>query len=616
MKYIVYLLFVISCGSPLTLVAQTDSIQVLDAVVLSDTKLKQYASGFKITKLNDSTITKNAVSLTGLLAFNSNIYFKENGFGMVSSPSFRGTNASQTAVIWNGININSQLNGQTDFNTINSAQFNDVTIRSGGGSVQYGSGSIGGTVHLNNKLAFYNHFDNDIRVSYGSFDTKNITYSSDFGKDKWSGNLGISYVDSENDYRFLGTDLRNTNGAFHNFNVNANFGLLMSDRDVLKLYHQSFVSDRELSSSLVVPSQSSYEDENFRTMLEWSHLSKVITSQFKVAHLQELFRYFDNKDLPGYSFGKVNTLILKHNFDLRLSETLNVKSILEYNDIEGEGSSFANTDRRVFSVTALLKHQLTEKLTYGVNLRKDMTSDFESPFVFSLDALYQVSQVYALKLNGSKNFRTPTFNDLYWQPGGNLDLVPESSYQIDFGQEFDYKFVTLKLNAFYIITDDLIQWQPNNTGLWSPANIAEVENYGLESELILQKTFGKNHLQLNTNYSYTVSEDSSTKKQLVYVPFHKGNMNLAYSFKSFSMFYQHLFNGDVFITDDNLTGRNFSLNAFDVANIGFDYKIWNAISHTINLGFRINNLYNEIYQNVASRPMPNRNFNIQIHYKF
>lgn len=616
MKYIVYLLFAISFGLPITLLAQTDSIQVLDAVILSDTKLKQYASGFKITKLNDSTIAKNATSLTGLLAFNSNIYFKENGFGMVSSPSFRGTNASQTAVIWNGININSQLNGQTDFNTINTSQFNDVTIRSGGGSVQYGSGSIGGTVHLNNKLAFYRHFENDLRLSYGSFDTKNITYGSGFGTNKWSGNVAISYVESENDYRFLGTDLSNTNGAFHNFNVNANFGLFISERDVLKLYHQSFVSDRELSSTLVAPSRSKYEDENFRTMLEWSHLSNRTTSKFKVAHLQELFHYFQDKNQPNYSYGKVNTLIVQHNFNMRLSEAVNVQSVLEYNYIEGDGSSFANSDRRVFSATALLNHKLTEKLTYGVNLRKDVTSDFKNPFVFSLDSRYDVSQHYTLKINGSKNFRIPTFNDLYWQPGGNLDLVPESSYQIDFGQEFNYRFLNLKLNAFYIITDDLIQWQPDNTGLWSPLNIAEVENYGIESELTLQKQFSQHHFQLNTNYSYTMSEDTATKKQLIYVPFHKGNMNLAYSFKSFSMFYQHLFNGDVFITDDNLTGRLYSLNTFDVANIGFNYKILRTKTNTLDLGLRINNLYNEIYQNVASRPMPNRNFNIRIHYKF
>ncbi|WP_458625918.1 TonB-dependent receptor [Winogradskyella sp. PC D3.3] len=116
---------------------------------------------------------------------------------MVSSPSFRGTNASQTAVIRNGISINSQLTGQTDFNTINTTNFKSVVIRSGGGSVQYGSGAIGGSIHLNNTLSFSPHFDNTVTLSYGSYDTKNLSYLSSYAKDKWSFNIGLNYIDSD-----------------------------------------------------------------------------------------------------------------------------------------------------------------------------------------------------------------------------------------------------------------------------------------------------------------------------------------------------------------------------------------------------------------------------------
>ncbi|MFT6838416.1 MAG: vitamin B12 transporter, partial [Sediminicola sp.] len=85
---------------------QQDSVIVLDEVILSDAKLRHFSKGLKVQVLTDSTISRSGPSLTNLLQFNSNIYFKENGYGMVSSASFRGTNASQTAVIWNGININ------------------------------------------------------------------------------------------------------------------------------------------------------------------------------------------------------------------------------------------------------------------------------------------------------------------------------------------------------------------------------------------------------------------------------------------------------------------------------------------------------------------------------
>jgi len=589
---------------------QVDSIQKLDEVVLSDSKLKNYAAGVKIETLSDSVLTKNPQSLTRILSFNSNIYFKENGFGMVSSPSFRGTNASQTAVIWNGININSQLNGQTDFNTVNTTNYSSIAIRSGGGSVQYGSGSIGGSVHLNNKLEFYSHFKNRMSVSYGSFDTKEVNYTTSYGNERFSGNLGINYIDSKNDYRFLGTDQVNENGEFNNYNINANLGYFISDKDVLKLYHQSFKSDRNLSGTLVARSKSRYEDENYRTMLEWSRVANRYTSKLKVAHLQEFFRYFENKDSENYSFGKVNTYLINHSFNYRISDALQFKTIVDFNSFEGSGSSFGKPKRTAVSATALLNHKPTEALNYGVNIRKDFTSDFTSPFVFSIDAAYQLTKYYTLQLNGSKNYRVPTFNDLYWQPGGNLDLVPESSYQLDFGQQFSFNNTGVKINGYYINTTDLILWRPNNSGTWSPINIAKTESYGVELELNSHYQIKNHNFNLIGRYSYTVSEDSRTKEQLVYVPFHKGNVSLAYNYKNFSMYYQHLFNGEVFKIDRK------KLPTYDIGNIGVGYVFNKSGKINYQLDFRVNNIYNRYYENVALRPMPNRNYTLQTTIKF
>src|SRR5690554_1921987 len=152
MKRLLYILLVLGIGNFNVVQAQLDSIQKLDEVILSDVKLKRYASGFKVTVLKDSVLTKSPWSLTDLLRYNSNIYFKENGYGMVSSPSFRGTNASQTAVVWNGININSIFTGLTDFNSISPMNYDEISIRSGGGGVLYGSGAVGGSVHLNDNF--------------------------------------------------------------------------------------------------------------------------------------------------------------------------------------------------------------------------------------------------------------------------------------------------------------------------------------------------------------------------------------------------------------------------------------------------------------------------------
>nr|MDQ8213632.1 TonB-dependent receptor [Mariniflexile sp. KMM 9835] len=72
-------------------------------------------------------------------------------------------------------------------------------------------------------------------------------------------------------------------------------------------------------------------------------------SSFKVAYLKEHFEYYQNKDSEFFSFGKVNTLVLKYILDFNLSKTLFVKSILDYNYFQGEGSSFGEPNRNAFS---------------------------------------------------------------------------------------------------------------------------------------------------------------------------------------------------------------------------------------------------------------------------
>ncbi|MEE2801240.1 MAG: Plug domain-containing protein, partial [Bacteroidota bacterium] len=145
----------------------------LDTIVLNaDRLLVPFSKTQTTTTLTDSISKRQSALLTDLLRFNSTIFFKENSRGGVSSPSFRGTTAQQTAVIWNGININSQLNGQTDFNTLNTRNFEEITVRYGGGSVIYGSGAIGGTIHLNDKIEFKNQFSNELFGNIGSFNTQ------------------------------------------------------------------------------------------------------------------------------------------------------------------------------------------------------------------------------------------------------------------------------------------------------------------------------------------------------------------------------------------------------------------------------------------------------------
>ncbi|WP_405606191.1 TonB-dependent receptor plug domain-containing protein [Polaribacter sp. Asnod1-A03] len=611
MKLKQVLFFVLLFFAVCNLKAQKDSATIkLDEFSLSILKVKDFSKGYSSILISDSLVTKNIQSLTDILRFNSFIYFKENGLGMVSSPSFRGTNASQTAVIWNGININSQLNGQTDFNIVSANSYDNITVRSGGGSVLFGSGAIGGTVHLNNKITFKKALKNNLLLKYGSFNTQHVSY--DFVKSDAKNyiNIGLGYNASDNDYKYLNSSLINENGAFYNYNFDVNYGHKIDAKNQLKLYSTAFFAKRDLSRTLNAPSNDAYKDISLKNLLEWNYfLSKkeIITS--RISYLFDEFKYYDNKEnLDNFSVGNTKRKIAQVDYNNRLSRKIKINGILGFESAKAEGTSFLTHERNIFSAVFSLNHQLTNRLSYGVQFRKELQNQFDVPLLYSLGIEQKVNKNYTVSFNTSKNFRIPTFNDLYWNPGGNPDLKSENSYQFEIGNSINYRKFHFQVNGFYIKSSDLIQWKPNEFGVWSPININATRNVGLEFSTNYKTVFNDHSLAINLNYSYTDAKDLETDKQLIYVPKNRANILVDYAYTNFSMYYQMLINDKVTFLVDTIP-------AYTVSNVGFNYQFSN-IKNKPNIGFKINNIYNSYYQNTLNRPMPGINFQLTTNLNF
>ena len=590
--------------------AQRDTIYKLDEVLISDVQLKNYSDSQSVITLNDSVIANNKASLTSLLNYNSVIYFKENGLGMVSSPSFRGTTASQTAVIWNGININSQLNGQTDFNSLSGQNFNSVVVRAGGGSAIYGSSAIGGSVHLNSNLSYAKRFENRIRLDYGSFNTLGVNYNLQVAEEKFSTQVSFSRNSSDNDYPYLNTDKKNENGQFENTTFNVNFGLKLDAKNSLQFYSYLFDGDRHFSGTLVAPSKSKYVDLNTRNLVEWVGTYHYFISKVKTAFLSEKYQYFENASTSNFSYGEAKTFIAKYDLSYKINSKTELNSVLDYTKTKGDGSDIGENDRQIASGVVLLKQQLFSKFLCEVAVRKEYSNVYESPLLFSVGTNYKPFSFYQLKLNASKNYRIPTFNDLYWQGSGNPDLQPESSYQLEIGNAFTFNTVNFSITNYYIKIKDLIQWAPGMDGNWRPNNIGKVSTYGAEALLNYSKKIAKNQFDFTATYAYTVSEDKVKEKQLIYVPYHKFTASLAYSYADFSAHYQYLYNGEVFTSSDNY----YSLDDYWVSNVGIDYRLGKKKS--LQLGFDVLNVFNKSYQSVSMRPMPGRNYTINLIFNF
>lgn len=584
------------------LYAQNDTLFKLDEVVVTEYKLKKYSKGYRVSIITDTLIAGDKNSLTHVLQFNTPIYFKEYGNGMLSSPSFRGTSAAHTAVLWNGININSQLNGQTDFNTIAINNFNTVDVRSGGGSVLFGSGAIGGSIHLNNTVTFKKKNENILQLTAASYNTYNTNIAATRATTQTFINLGIHYLTAENNYPYLNSTLKNDNAAYNRNAFNGTFGIKINHRNWLKLYSVTTINNRNIARSLNAPSKSKLKNNTYRNLVEWNSFfnnGKALTS--RIAFLGEDYQYYENKFSDAYSKNQSRTFITNIDYQQKISDRLEINTLLNYESVYGKGDNINNKFREVLSVVGVLNHSPLKRISYSAQIRKEFSSAYKIPLLYSLGTEIRLAKFYTLLLNVSKNFRVPTFNDLYWNGSGNLNLQPEKSYQFEIGNQFTFKNLSLSCSGFYIKSNNLIQWTPDINGIWKPDNIGNTKHYGLETKLNIYKKFGKHFIRLHSNYSLTIAKDLEKNQNIIYVPKHKINALLDYRKGKFSSHYQFLFNGKVNVLSNKLP-------AYMVTNFGIDYQLYSSVK----LGLKVNNLFNTAYQNYQYYPMPPRNYQIQI----
>ncbi|TDE03216.1 TonB-dependent receptor plug domain-containing protein [Flavobacterium hiemivividum] len=594
------------------LLAQNKPAIPLNEVVVSDSQLKNFSSSQSVQNLNDSIISKNQPSLTSLLNYNTVIYFKENGLGMVSSPSFRGTTAQQTAVVWNGININSQLLGQTDFNTVSTRGYNSIAVKAGGGSVVYGSGAIGGTIHLNNDLKFKKTFKNTVEVYYGAFNSLSAIYAITAAAKKWSTNASFTRNSSDNDFKFIGKEGKNTNGEFYNSSLSTAIGYKVNANNSIKFYSEIYDGERHFSLTSPNSVKTKYQDYNTRNLLTWSSNIGRSVSNFKLAYITEHYKYFEDIENEGFTSGGVKSFIAKHDFVYEFAPTISLNTILDYNKTDGLGSGIGNSSRQVGGVSVLLKQNLSKHWNYELSARKEISDVYKSPVLFSAGSTFDFYKFYQLKFNISRNYRVPTFNDLYWEGSGNLNLRPENSYQAEVENQFQYKDFRLTAAVYTSKIDDMIRWLPTNSGNWSPVNTDKVSIYGAEALLGWNKSFNGHAFDFSSTYSYTVSLDDKNNKQLFYVPYHKLTASASYSYKRFNAYYQFLFTGEVFTTSDN--DPKYILSDYNVSNLGLDYNF--SKKDVIKIGFKVANLWNEKYESLPSRMMPGRNLTLYLNLNF
>lgn len=624
MKYKhLFFLLVVGFNCAQCIVAQKSRIHNLDSVVvIADKRFKKNSISYKVLSIQDSTITNNIESFSYMLRLNTALYLRESGYGGISTVNFRGTGSSNTAVTWNGININSVNNGQTDFNSYAVGLYDNIYVRSGGGSTEFGSGAIGGTISLENALFFSNQkkITNQIISDFGSFTTVNFLYKFQYKSSRFSMDFGVSKNMSKNDFPIKGTDFKNSNGNYLNYEGQLSMGYKFSNHFNVKYYNVYSFADRFLSGELPNPTTANdkYEDLLKRDLVKITYQKNKVQVESKLAYLHQKFTFFDDKNGDPLSFGISTRYFGDIHLDYSIFTGATLSGRVKYESIFVETNQIARKEITAVSQSLIFNHFVNRLLSYNIKVRKDYNSDFEVPFTFASGFKFMPLQNFFVRANISKNFRVPTFNDLFWPNQGNLNLIPETSLQGEIGLGYQNKKFLVDVAYFNINLKNRITWLPggdsSRPSIWVPVNLEETKNTGLEVLSKFVSDFFDNPLTINLNYTHTNAKNKATNKFLPFVPKQIINTSISYSLKKVSFFLQGAYNSSIFTTQSNST--EFTNNAFYVINLGGNYHINLKNKDSLKLGMKINNVLNHNYNIVQNRPMPGINYHLNINYKF
>lgn len=610
-------------GPPVPDKEVVDTAVTLKEVVIQN-RLQRYSRELSVQPIFTKDIKDYAqAQLDQLLASQGGIVVNTYGPGGVSSASIRGLGADHTAVLWNGFNIQSPMDGGVNLAILPTSFFDQVSIQYGGNGALFGSGALGGVIHLESKPDTAQGINFSLLQTYGSFGKWFTGANVSAGFKRISSQTRVFYTEAKNDFLFHNTakigkpyeHQVNANSASTGVMQNLAYRIKPNQSIVASVWYQNNFS-RPQPMMGAYTNHESLKWTSLRNALVWNAVAGKFTTTVKGGYFYDQNIY----DNPGveHSNHKFYVLTSEAEGTYDLGKVGSIETGLIYINEQAKSTNYAGRPTRDRGAGRMAYRFNTHYLEGFASIREEIVSSEQNPFTWSAGVRVKPMKSIALRASISKIYRLPTFNELFWSSWGNPDLQPEKGYSSDAGLEVNtllnrttFRFV---VNGFNSHVDDWIIWMPVAGGKWSPMNINKVWSRGGEMQLSVSHRMGKLNVGGEGAFSYnvTTSNSGATKgNQLPYVPKYSGTSSLFAEYSGFRIKYSQHFSGRRFINDANVD----YVDAYTVASLMVE-KEFRKHDFNFRSFVRIDDIWNTEYQVMNNYPMPLRYFELGIGINF
>ncbi len=623
--------------------------------------------GIQQSDIDSAALKQNiALSVADVLSYNSNLFVKQYGRATLATVSFRGTGPSHTQVTWNGMRLSNPMLGMADFSMIPSYFIDNAAIAHGTSALGQTGGALGGAVMLSTRPAANDGFDLQYVQGVGMYHTFDEFLRLGWGNSRWQLSTRAVHQSSRNDYPYRNRDKReniydddhniiatyhprerNRSGAFadlhllqeayHTTRGGDRLGLTAwytSSRRELPLLTTDYADDTDFENR--------QREQTFRGILSWDHLRSRWKIAAKAGYIHTWMAYDYRRD-PGNgtmqvltrSRSLINTLYGHAEGEYAPSEKwfFNGSVTLHQHFVESSDKNVITVDgdravvgyeksRVELSAMASAKWKPTPRLGLAAVMRAEMygTEWAPLPALFADFLISERGNVVA-KASVSRNERFPTLNDLYFLPGGNPDLASEKGFQYEAGISFavarEGRFSVSGSASWYDQhTKGWIMWLPTTKGFFSPVNVKDVHSYGVELRADAAVALAREvraEMSATFTWSPSINEggkmgpaDQSAGKQLPYEPRYSSNISARLAWRTWSLHYSWCWYSERYTMSSNNLDLSGRLTPYFMSNLAVEKRFsWPRCD--LSLKGAVNNLLNEEYISVLSRPMPRMN---------
>lgn len=545
--------------------------------------------------------------------------------GGLSTVSIRGMTAAQTNYYWNGLLINSPLNGTFDMNQLYDwASSTRLLLNKSTGPQYQGNSGPGGTLWAETIIPSNENFSLGAFVSSGSFNRLSGGIKTKFMTGPVRHLLSVIYDQSTNNYPYPNPNIGQEkekylmNADFTHLQLN--YAAALGNTFHLKLHHHKH--DASIPLAVTATGIGSRQED--------------ADTRFVVDYMPDL-KNWNLKIMSGGSYQ-----LLNYYPKINVSKPI-IYNIWQFNLLNGLVSRKIANHNVSFCASEIASIASNDSIGRHVELDSRFTLNIQNPekndgLLYGGTGQLQVKQPYkpvSLRIYGgltlgktkivaafATNYRIPTINDRYWPLSGNPDLKPEytKSFEIITKTQFSNQGKA-SLSLYYNTVSDWIQWIPGGSnGLWKPFNLLQVKVKGVDfnTEYSWKRQKWQHELTGTINMAVSqISKDYQHRNELIgkiltYTPILQTEIQYFVCWDKLSAKLSYSFASKRYSTTDNNPQQ--ALDPIHEIDLALNYNL-STFNSDWNLGIRLNNLLNQTYYSIPYRPLPRFNWVVTIGYE-